>query len=171
MKVDELRGLLLEKYYQRRKERLIALLPSDFDGKLNEQDILSIAGQLADHGLIHWRANTGQGGVGGGMGTITAAGVQVVEHTMPAPIDIQLSGAGRKSPASGAPAADETRQRVGAAIARLAQAIDECEASAAQKREAALLLRAFQQHPLLCTITQEPKAVAPAVTETRDKSQ
>ena len=44
MKVSELRGLLLEKYYQRRKERLIGLVPSDFDGKLNEQDILNIVG-------------------------------------------------------------------------------------------------------------------------------
>ena len=172
MTVSELRGLLLEKYYQRRKERLIGLAPSDFDGKLHEQDILTIAGQLADHGLIHWRANTGQGGIGGGMGTITAAGAAVVECTAPAPIEIRLSrDSGQKASASsGAIPAAATRQGVAAAIERLVQAIDESKASAADKREATLLLRAFQEHPLLCTITQEPKRESATVSETMDKS-
>jgi hypothetical protein len=172
MTVNERRGLLLEKYYQRRKERLIALAPSDFDGKLNEQDILTIAGQLADHGLIHWRANTGQGGIGGGMGTITAAGVEVVERTVPAPIEIHLSRDGglKRSASSGAIAANETTPSVAAAIERLARAVDECDASVTAKREATLLLRAFQEHPLLCTITREPKPESLAMNETTDKS-
>jgi hypothetical protein len=172
MTVNERRGLLLEKYYQRRKERLIALAPSDFDGKLNEQDILTIAGQLADHGLIHWRANTGQGGVGGGMGTITAAGVAVVEHAAPAPMEIHLSRDGsQKAPASsGAVPANETTLTVAVAIERLAQAIDECDASVSRKREATLLLRAFQEHPLVCTITQEQKCESVAVKATTDQS-
>jgi hypothetical protein len=172
MTVGELRGLLLEKYYQRRKERLIGLAPSDFDGKLHEQDILTIAGQLADHGLIHWRANAGQGGIGGGMGTITAAGVAVVEHTAPAPIEIRLSrdsGIG-VSASSGALPAPASRQAVAAAIERLAQAIDESDASAAHKREATLLLRAFQEYPLVCTITREPKSESAGVNETMDNS-
>src|ERR1700686_5783717 len=130
---DELRGLLLEKYYQRRKERLIGLVPSDFDGKLNEHDILNIAGQLADHGLIHWRPNMGHGGVGGGMGTITAAGVDVVEGRRPPPVEIrfsrdrslQLSASAQLAPAN------DTRQGVEVAIERLARAIDDSHASAA----------------------------------------
>jgi hypothetical protein len=172
MTVNERRGLLLEKYYQRRKERLIALAPADFDGQLNEQDILTIAGQLADHGLIHWRANAGQGGIGGGMGTITAAGVEVIERTAPAPIEIHLSrAAGLKgSASSGAMAANETTLTVTVALERLARAIDECDASVTAKREATLLLRAFQEHPLVCTITREPKAEAVAMNETTDKS-
>jgi len=172
MTVSELRGLLLEKYYQRRKERLIGLAPSDFDGKLHEQDILTIAGQLADHGLIHWRANAGQGGIGGGMGTITAAGVAVIERTAPAPIEICLSrDSGIGVPASsGALPAPASRQAVAAAIQRLAQAIDESDASAAHKRDATLLLRAFQEHPLVCTIVREPKCESAGVNETMDKS-
>jgi hypothetical protein len=153
---DELRGLLLEKYYQRRKERLIGLVPTDFDGKLSEQDILTTAGQLADHGLIHWRPNRGHGGIGGGMGTITAAGVDVIENKVPAPIEIRLprDRSLQVSAASAVMAANETKQSVGAAIARLAQAIDEADASAADKRSALSLLRAFQEHPLLCSIVQ-----------------
>src|SRR6202790_2772147 len=129
---DELRGLLLEKYYQRRKERLIGLVPSDFDGKLNEHDILNIAGQLADHGLIHWRPNLGHGGIGGGMGTITAAGVDVVESKTPAPVDIRWSqdrGPQKPGPRGGI-RANKTRQTVGVAIERLAQAIEDSGASA-----------------------------------------
>jgi hypothetical protein len=147
----ELRGLLLEKYYQRRKERLIGLAPSDFDGGLNEHDILIIAGQLADHGLIHWRANRGHGGVGGGMGTITAAGVDAVEGRSLAPVEIRFSRERNLqqplSPQAAAP--EHSRQSVAVAIERLARAIEDADASAANKRAATLLLRAFQEHPLL----------------------
>ena len=178
---NELRGLLLEKYYQRRKERLIGLVPSDFDGKLNEQDILNIAGQLADHGLIHWRPNRGLGGTGGGMGTITAAGVDVVESKVPAPIEIHWSQLHRcqASISAGVMPANETRQSVGVAIARLAQAIDDSDASAAHKQAATLLLRAFQEHPLLCTIAhgaveqsndRQPNADSEPASETMDES-
>jgi hypothetical protein len=153
---NELRGRLLEKYYQRRKERLIGLVPSDFDGQLDEQDILNIAGQLADHGLIHWRPNRGLGGIGGGMGTITAAGVDVVEGTAPAPMEIHWSGVcgPHTSACGGEIPAVATGPSVSGAIARLARAINDSDASAAQKQAAILLLRAFQEHPLVCNIAQ-----------------
>ena len=54
---------------------------------------------------------------------------------------------GPVSPQATAP--DHTRQSVAVAIERLAQAIDDADASAANKRAATLLLRAFQEHPLL----------------------
>jgi hypothetical protein len=153
---DELRGRLLEKYYQRRKERLIGLVPSDFDGQLDEQDILNIAGQLADHGLIHWRPNRGVGGIGGGMGTISEVGVDVVESRVPAPIEIHWSGDhGLHAPAcAGELPAAATSTSVSVAIALLAQAVNNCDAGAAQKQAATLLLRAFQEHPLVCNIAQ-----------------
>jgi hypothetical protein len=148
MSVDELRGLMLEKYYQRRKERLIGLLPSDFDGKLSEHEIQSIAGQLADHGLIHWRPNPGLGGAGSGMGTITAAGIDAVEGRVPAPMDIRLSQDRSRAPAT------HPRLSVGAAMDQLARAIDTSGAGAADKHTAAALLHAFREHPLLRIIMQ-----------------
>jgi hypothetical protein len=149
---SELRGLLLEKYYQRRKERLIGLAPSDFDGKLNARDIQSIAGQLADHGLIHWRPNRGQDGVGGGMGAITPAGVDVVESKTVAPVDILWSqDRGPQLPA-------DTRPGVAVAIARLLQAIENSGASAADRQAAIALLQALQQHPLLHRLLQAEAA-------------
>jgi hypothetical protein len=145
---SELRGLLLEKYYQRRKERLIGLVPSDFDGKLNARDIQSIAGQLADHGLIHWRPNRGQDGVGGGMGAITPAGVDVVESKAAAPVDIHWSqDRGPQLPL-------QTKPGVAAAIERLLQAIEHSGASLADQQAAIALLHAFQQHPLLRSMLQ-----------------
>ena len=181
MTEGELRGLLLEKYYQRRKERLIGLVPSDFDGKLNEHDILNIAGQLADHGLIYWRPNTGHGGVGGGMGTITAAGVDAVEGRAPAPMEIRFSrdGSALGSASPQVAPANDTRQGIGVAIERLAQAIEEADASAANKRAATSLLRAFQEHPLLRIIAQgaaerssdnRPKPDSETADETKAKS-
>ena len=148
MSAGELRGLMLEKYYQRRKERLISLVPSDFDGKLSEHEIQSIAGQLADHGLIHWRPNPGLGGAGSGMGTITAAGIDAVEGRASVPMDIRFSQ--DRSRASAALA----RQSVGAAMDQLARAIDTSGASAADKHTAAALLHAFREHPLLRIIAQ-----------------
>jgi hypothetical protein len=145
---SELRGLLLEKYYQRRKERLIGLLPSDFDGKLNERDIQSIAGQLADHGLIHWRPNRGHDGIGGGMGAITPAGVDVVESKVAAPMDIHWS----QDRSLQLPA--EVLHGVALAIERLLQAIEHSGASLAERQAAIALLQAFQQHPLLRSMLQ-----------------
>jgi hypothetical protein len=178
---DERRGLLLEKYYQRRKERLIGLVPSDFDGRLNEHDILNTAGQLADHGLIHWRPNMGQGGVGGGMGTITAAGVDVVEGRRAPPVEIQFSHdrSLQLSASAEMASANDTSQGVEVAIERLARAIDASNASAADKRAATALLRAFQQHPLLRIIAQgdggqlrdhQPKSQSETVDETSGKT-
>jgi hypothetical protein len=143
---SQLRGLLLEKYYQRRKERLIGLVPSDFDGKLNERQIQNIAGQLADHGLIHWRPNRGHDGIGGGMGAITPAGVDVVESKVAAPVDIHWSqDRGPQSPAVAKPG-------VASALAQLLQAIEHSGASLADRQAAIALLQAFQQHPLLCSL-------------------
>lgn len=145
---SERRGLLLEKYYQRRKERLIGLVPSDFDGKLDERDIQSTAGQLADHGLIHWRPNRGHDGIGGGMGAITPAGVDVVESKLAAPVDIHWSQhRGPQLPV-------EAGAGVAAAIEQLLQAIEHSGASAADRQAALALLQAFQQHPLLRKLSQ-----------------
>src|ERR1700683_4473931 len=143
---SELRGLLLEKYYQRRKERLIGLVPADFNGKLNERDIQSIAGQLADHGLIHWRPNRGHDGVGGGMGAITPAGVDVVETKVAAPGDIHWAQE------CGPQFAAEAKPAVPAAIALLLQAIEHSGASLADRQAAIALLQAFQQDPRLCSL-------------------
>jgi hypothetical protein len=145
---SELRGLLLEKYYQRRKERLIGLAPADFDGKLNERQIQNIAGQLADHGLIHWRPNPGHDGIGGGMGTITPAGVDVVESKVAAPVDIHWSPQRSLQPRL------HTSPEVAVAIERLLQAIEHSGASVADRQAAIALLRAFQQHPLLRSLLQ-----------------
>ena len=145
----ELRGLMLEKYYQRRRERLIGLVPSDFDGQLSEHDILTIAGQLADHGLIHWRPGHGQGGSAGGLGTITATGIDAVEGKAVAPLEIRFSQPGHR------PAAAAGRESVAGALERLARAIDDSAASSADKRSASALLGAFRQHPLLRIMTQD----------------
>lgn len=151
----ETRGLLLDKYYRRRKERLIGLAPSDFDGEINQHQIQTVAGQLADHGLIHWRANRGQGGIGGGMGTITAAGVDVVEGRASVPLPIQLPQQGGHAcalPAAAAAGPDRCPS-VPVAIELLLQAIDHSGASAADKSAATVLLHAFREHPLLRTMT------------------
>jgi hypothetical protein len=150
----EIRGLLLQKYYQRRRERLIGLTSRDFDGAVNEHQIQVIAAQLADHGLIHWRANRGRSGVGGGMGTITAAGVDVVEGRTNAPVPMQLpqhSGRFDALPTAATPD-PASCTTISVAIDLLLQSIEYSAASAADKSAATVLLHAFRQHPLLRTM-------------------
>jgi hypothetical protein len=150
----DIRGLLLQKYYRRRRERLIGLTDSDFGGELTQHQIQIIAGQLSDHGLIHWRANRGQGGIGGGMGAITAAGVDVIEGRASAPLPIQLpqqSGQLRALSSAPMPVPDSCPS-VPVAIDRLLQAIESSGASAADKGAATVLLHAFRDNPLLRTM-------------------
>jgi len=71
------------------------------DGAQNEHDILNIAGQLADHGLIHWRANPRYTA-----GSAVAWGHNGSRESMPsrgrapAPVEIRFS-ARSQSPGAG----------------------------------------------------------------------
>jgi hypothetical protein len=49
MKDTEIRGLLLRKYYERRRNGLVGLTPDDFDGQLSQEEILWVSSQLGEH--------------------------------------------------------------------------------------------------------------------------
>ena len=76
MKDTELRGLILQAFYDRRQAQSIESPTAGWiDGKTSTDELYRICKQLGDHGLIKWNPFIG----GGGVGIITAYGVDVVE--------------------------------------------------------------------------------------------
>ena len=97
MKDSDLRGILLQQFYDHRKKGMLGInvqgmirpvIPEGSD----EQDVLRICDQLGESGLLDWRGlrdHTGQG-FGGGCGKISGAGVDVIEGEAEAPIPIHI---------------------------------------------------------------------------------
>lgn len=156
MKDNEMRGLLLRKYYERRREQYIDLQPTDFTGALTKEDILYVSQQLYEHGLIEW--TTSRGGAGGimeGRGHITASGVDVVENEgVGAPIKITFDQSTHYSvqSSSGVQIGNANTQGDSLNLNQLIDAIDNSNAPAREKQEAKSRLAAFLKHPLVTTI-------------------
>ncbi|MDD5746211.1 MAG: hypothetical protein PHO30_02995 [Candidatus Omnitrophica bacterium] len=77
MKDIEMRGIILQKYYELRRKNFQVLQARDFDNTLTQEEISDISRQLSEHYLIEWKPM----GVGSivGMGRITAQGIDVIE--------------------------------------------------------------------------------------------
>ena len=93
MKDVDLRGVVLQKFYEVRNREPSMVDPLRLPGlDAIEPDhirLLNICEQLAEHGLLHWRSLRGLT-IDGGMGNISASGIDVVEGTARAPIAITL---------------------------------------------------------------------------------
>src|SRR5271156_1257746 len=93
MKDAELRGIVLQKFYDARHKvdwlQFDALM-SHITSSTNKTEVTNICEQLNQHGLIDWRPRTSKGTAGTVIGKITAAGVDVIEGTARAPITIVM---------------------------------------------------------------------------------
>jgi hypothetical protein len=152
MKDADIRGIVLKKYYEHRREGYIGLTPLDFDDRLTEADIFHIASQLGEHGLIHWRAVEAIGGDRAGSGKISAAGIDVVEGTATSRIAIHVDKSINVSNSTDVQIGSRNKQTLHVEIEHLVAAINGSQASAAEKAEAKSLLRKFLEHPLVSTI-------------------
>jgi hypothetical protein len=156
MKDGELRGIVLEKFYELRNEQPSMLdvlsLPEIVSLDPNVNRLLNICDQLGEHGLIQWRSLNSLSAVGG-MGKITARGVDVVEGTAPAPITVTLHDHRISvSQSSNVQSGDSNTQGVKLRIDKLIAAIDHSEASDAEKTEAKSLLEKITSNPLVQTV-------------------
>jgi hypothetical protein len=83
MKDNELRGLILQKYYDRRREGWSQWQTDDFKdlpdtADFDAVDVFRACNHLSEHGLIKWQSiEDGQGQTIGGAGKISAFGVDV----------------------------------------------------------------------------------------------
>jgi hypothetical protein len=156
MKDNEMRGLLLAKYYERRREQYIDLQPCDFADALTKQDILCVSQQLYEHGLIEWSAAQGNvGQIMAGRGHITASGVDIVENEgADAPIKITFDHSTHYSvhSSAGVQIGNGNAQGDSINLAQLIEAIETSTAPTKDKQEAKSRLKEFLKHPLVVAI-------------------
>ncbi len=75
---SDLRRLVLEKYYQKRKDDFISANAINFEG-LQVSEVLRVSQQLHDQGLIEFRSLRGDDKTVAGSGKITPKGIDAVE--------------------------------------------------------------------------------------------
>jgi hypothetical protein len=92
MKDNELRAVVLQKYYDLRDRDYFQWCEVELDDQFpikTFDDLGRICNQLGEHNLIDWRPiEDGSGKTVGGVGKITAFGVDVIEGTAKSPITI-----------------------------------------------------------------------------------
>lgn len=80
MKDTEMRGMVLQAFYEKRRAEKPDLGFNDFDLPIGKDDFLRVAEQLAEHGLLDWHPLRGsQNQRVDGRGSITSFGVDVIE--------------------------------------------------------------------------------------------
>lgn len=154
----DLRGIVLKRFYERRRENersLIVLTKDDFDENLSRNEIISICGQLAEKRLIDsWQQNMQGGGPQYGHGRISAFGIDVIEGSATPPIAITIDQS-RNVTVSGSQnvqIGDSNSMDLAYVFNQLSQAIEESNGSEEEKREAQSQLKEFLSHPLVAAI-------------------
>lgn len=154
MKDTQLRGIILAKYYERRRGQMFMPKPDDFDPPIPIVDILGISDQLGQHGLIEWKALKYISGIADGQGKISAFGIDVVEGE--ATPDIKVEFVQNKSVnitgSSNVVVGDHNQLTVTQHIAELARVIDNSSGTPEQKAEAKSIIRRLAEHPLVAAI-------------------
>jgi hypothetical protein len=150
MKDADLRGIVLRKLYEVRREGMTGL-PVD-DGLLTPATSFDICRQLAQQSLIEFRAIEGIGGFRDGMVHITAYGVDVVEGTTRAPIAINIDQSVSVHSSQNVQIGKSNVQGIQIDAERLAVAIDNAEASLQEKAEAKSLLKKLLENPIVSKI-------------------
>jgi hypothetical protein len=154
MKDTELRGIVLQHYYEKRREPMFKPKEEDFEEQLALEDILAICEQLGEHGLIAWKAIKSFGGVQFGMGKISAFGIDVVEgESIP---DIKVVFVQNKSVnisgSSNVIVGDHNKQSISHHVSEIIREIDASQATPEQKYEAKSLLRKFVEHTMVTAV-------------------
>lgn len=150
----ELRGLVLQKFYDLRHEDNNIQLPKVAEVAPDEpRRIANICKQLGQNGLIDWRPIESLSDVIGGMGEITARGVDVIEGTANPPIAITLyDHSVSVHESSHVQIGNSNTQNVTMHIGKLIAAVDHSNASDAEKKEAKSLLQKLAENPLVQSV-------------------
>lgn len=157
MKDNEIRGLVLQKYYDKRRQGFFQWSKEDFADlpptvDIDSADLFRACDQLAEHGLIEWKPLRGRGQTVGGVGKITAFGVDVIEGESKPPISITLDHSISVHGSSNVQIGSHNVQDVSVEIGKLIAAINDSTATEAEKAEAKSLLRKFLEHPLVASV-------------------
>ena len=154
MKDAEIRGILLQKYYEHRRERYISFSSEDFNGQISDKDIAYISDQLSEHGLIAWQPTQNRGELVGGFGHISAFGVDVIENEdIESPIKIVFDQRNISvTESTNVQIGNGNIQTETLTIGQIIEAIDKYADKESEKKEAKSRLKAFLEHPLVTSI-------------------
>ncbi|MGB6324414.1 MAG: hypothetical protein WBG11_01200, partial [Methylocella sp.] len=147
----ELRGIILEKFYELRHQKNSLGLSDIVSIDCGEQTrIGNICDQLGQHGLIEWRTLSSGHDLIDGRGKITANGVDVVEGTASAPITVTLHDQRISvSSSTNVQIGNSNTQSVTLNVGKLIAAVDHSNASEAEKKEAKSLLERIAGNQLV----------------------
>ena len=168
MKDSELRGLILQYFYDRRRQDILqAPKPSDLaadfgiDVDFNDQDILHVCEQLGEKGLFDWDPINSTSGSGdyflNGIGKINAFGIDVVEGEA-APADIKVKFVQHNNNTVTITGSTNVNNMIGSnntntlTLPELVKAIESADATPQEKEEAKSLLLKVLEHPLVSKI-------------------
>jgi hypothetical protein len=150
MKDTELRGLLLQAFYERRQTRGI-LRPSAawIDSKTSNDEVVRISEQLGDHWLLDWHPD-----YEGGAGSITAYGVDVVEGQRSPDIAVQLVQHYTTNVTNSANVivGNNNSQTVVNAFEEILRAIESSSSDTASKAQSKSLLSQLASSPVIAQI-------------------
>jgi hypothetical protein len=175
MKDSELRGFVLQAFYRKRRLGWLGIGINtgedlEFDDRVPQEDVVRIAAQLADAGLLEWSPlKNNRGNLIAGAGQINAFGVDVIEgtETPPIPIHIDMSShtfttniSGQNNNVQVAGANSQQSQNISQEVEKLIQAIDSSAATEEEKSEAKGLLAAFLQSSVITALLGGSPVVA-----------
>jgi hypothetical protein len=147
----ELRGLVLKAFYDRRKSRNPVMPSSEWINHETTIDELGrICKQLGEHKLIAWTPFIGFGGIG----EITAHGIDVVEGQVRVDIPIQLirNYTANITGSTNVIVGDNNRQDLGTAFELLLHAVDSYQGSDAEKEESRGLINQLAKSPVFAQV-------------------
>jgi len=151
MKDTQLRGIILAKFYERRRGQIFMPKSEDFDPPIPIEDILAISEQLGQHKLIDFQPLKYIGGIFIGLGKISAYGIDVVEGEATPDIKVELvhNKTVNVTGSSNVVVGDHNQMSITQHIAELARVIDNSSGTPEQKAEAKGLLGRLVEHPLV----------------------
>jgi len=166
MKDTQMRGMILQGFYEKRRAEKPDLGFNDFELPIGKDDFLRVCEQLAEHGLLDWHPLRGSKNQRvDGRGSISAAGVDVTEsdgEDSPIRMEFPVTQNIHISHSQGIQVGNHNTQNLVSALEGLIKEIEASDSSSAEKAEAKGRLRTFLQHSLTAAI------VGPAATKLLD---
>jgi hypothetical protein len=155
MKDSQIRAIVLQKFYDKRRGDFYQPLPDEFAEEPDYETVMHICDQLDEIGLIDWKAVRMQGMTVQGAGKITAAGIDVIEtdgKKAPVEFTFPVSQNFTFNSPSNVQVGNHNVQNIQQVLSDLVSRIEATDATTEEKEEAKGLLRSFLEHPLVGAI-------------------
>ena len=154
MKDTQLRGLLLQAFYKRRRENWLVPTTEELGVQVTEQDILQVCDQLGQHNLIQWKSLSSYDNISANIGKISAFGIDVVEGEATPDIKVEFvqNQTENITSSNNVVVGNNNSQTVTNTVHDLVKIIEASDAPPVEKAEARFLLRKFLEHPLLAAV-------------------